>query len=725
MYRAIIAGCLGLIIVIVSTSRAVSQIYPSAGTAWVITGQQQAATAPNLQQQFNSATAVSQWEDSHADISLGGDYNQYNVPKITRLGYMYSQKLDWQMGKKEQQLRHWMTETQQDYESLFLHFQDDTQLEIPNNNHGAHTPLYGMPEFVALQQASTLSQQGQIKPIHMPIQQELPLKNNQSLYLFSSEKLIGLDIELSGQQLAGASMNISYATQDIARKTLEFGWQPLLTQPLSTTLSSRWSLPNNWPRVAISAPLSAQLGGQLNIKQARFFVLKITFHNLATDAMLTKLRLPSWYQFSQKANKYYVTIPGWDPLNDSNNDGYIDDREYQQRRNSNASARLPYQARLIPLGRMWNERSALCYVNLFSANNRTLLRNYLQQHWQQQGYRGAYNDSLYHVPNSSQFPTTQGGKILELQYPVRQAGEFYWQNLSAFNHSLQKANPQAWIGANISDLNLFTEPGLQPLTDGFNFFVREDYIHPSLGLSQQRGLLQRWEHFVLNAKGKRSVLMAHMRKGGKVRWQGDNKDNWQHDQTTNLAIFYLLNNPQLDFYQQWNHSFYYTSKNTRADNYYQPGVPSNVAYQPTAMLQQDLGKPMPAPAHYPAVEYRDNANKRLALSSDVRLIINKQTFAITPSHWFYLYRKTSLTLPWQNSAPQEAVIARRYQQGLILYYTDHHGKNKTFSEQATTTVKLPGQYRMLNADGSLGQVIDNLTLTGYQGVILIPANTST
>lgn len=725
MYNYISNACYGLITFIMSTSIAVSQVYPSAGTAWVINGQQQAALAPDWQQQFDSASAVSQWEDEHADISIGGSYNQYEAKKITQLGYMYSQKLEWVMGEKEQQLRLWMAEQQQDYESLFLHFQHDTQFEIPTNKHALHTPLYGMPEFVAIQQTSTLTQQGQITRLSMPMQTALPLKNNQTFYVFSSEKLTGLDIEFTGKQLAKANITIAHASQDFSSKSLEYAWQPLLTQPLSATLNSRWSLPTSWPRVAISPQLSAQLGGQLAIKNARFYILKITVNHLDSEAKLTKIRLPSWYQFSQKASKRYVTIPGWDPLNDSNKDGYIDDREYQQRSNRNASARLPYQARLIPLGRMWSEGSSFCYVNLFSGDNRVLLSNFLQQRWQQQGQQGAYNDSLFHVPNHSQFPTVSGGQILELQMPVRQAGAFYWQSLSAFNKGLQGSNQQAWVGANISDLNLFTEPGLQPLTDGFNFFVREDYIHPSLGLSQQRGLLQRWEHFALSAQGKRSVLMAHMRKGGKVRWHGDSKVNWQHDQTTNLAIFYLLNNPQLDFYQQWNHSFYYSSKNTRDDNYYQAGIPHNVAYQPTAMLQQDLGKPISAPANYPAVEYRDKANKPLALSSDSQLTLNKKTLTITPSHWFYLYRKTSLTLPWKNAVPQEAVIARQYQQGLILYYTDRHGKNKKFSEQASTTVDLPGPYRRLNANGSLGQVMNKITLTGYQGVILIPEKPST
>lgn len=720
MYKYILDYCGGLTVFILSTSIAVSQVYPSAGTAWVINGQQQAATAPQWQQQFNSANAVSQWEDTHADISIGGSYDQYNPQNITQLGYMYSQKLDWRMGDKEQQLRHWMTESQRDYETLFLHFQNDTQFNIPKNSQGHLTPLYGVPELVALQQPSTLTRQGDIKPLKMPMQQPLSLAKNQSLYLFSSEKLTGLDIDFGGENLENASLTISYATRDITKKTLEYAWQPLATTALSTVVNSRWHPTNKWPRVRISSPLSAQLGSQVNVVNAQFFVLKITINNPNKTVMLNKVSLPSWYQFNEKGNKLYATIPGWDPVNDSNKDGYIDDREYQQRLNSSASARLPYQARLVPLARMWDENSAWSYVNLFSAYNRTLLTDYLQQRWQQQGYQGAYNDSLYHIPNASQFPVIGAGKILELQIPVQQAGKFYWQNLSAFNKNLQQANQTSWVGANISDLNLYTEPGLQPLVDGFNFFVREDYIHPSLGLSQTRGLLQRWEHFLLSAQGKRSVLMAHMRKGGKVRWQGHSQTNWQHDQTTNLAIFYLLNNPQLDFYQQWNQSFYYSSKNTRADNYYQTGVPNNIAYQPTAMLQHDIGKPISAPASYPAIEYIDKHNNTFASSTDTQVVVNKQTLAITPSHWFYLYSKTNDILPWSTSSPTEAVIARRYQQGLILYYTDQDGKNKQFSEQANITLKLPGRYRRLNADGSLSKVITKITLTGYQGVILIP-----
>jgi len=704
------------------SSTANSQIYPSAGTAWVLTGQHQSATAVNWQQQLSTPEQVSRWEEDHADISMGGHY-QHVTKKVARIDYMYNQKLEWKMGIKEQYLRHQLVQSQQDYESLFLHFQNDTKLEIPNNTNGHLTPLYGVPEVVAIKNIDP--QAAPIQLLTMPLKQPVVLAQQQTLYLLSSEKLDGLTLQFNHQgeneKLASSILNIAYATSAIDGAAPHISneyssWQPLTNSALSNTTKVSWLPPKSWPRVAFTPVLNPQM----SVAHARFFVLKITINTPSAGLQLTGINLPSWYKINQHEKKQHVTIPGWDPINDINKDHYVDDREYQERKNLQASARFPYQARLVPLGRMWSQQSSFCYTNLFTIANRKLLAQYLDQHWQAKGYVGAYNDDLYRIPGKVQFPSINEGKVLELQLPIKQVSRHYWQQLSAFTQQLQQAGAERWIGANISNLNLFTEPDLLPVNTGFNFFVREDYIHPSMGLIHRDGLLQRWEHFALSAQGKRNILMANTRKGGKVSWQGHTAANWDHDKSTNLAIFYLFNNPNLDFYQQWNNSFYYSSANTDTDNFYQAGIPKNVAYQPTAMLQQDIGKPIPAPANYPAIEYVDSTNNTLASSTDSQITLNKRTLPITPSHWFYLYSKSTLTLPWQTAVPQEAVIARQYQQGLILYYTDREGKNKQFSEQASVTLALPGRYRRLNANGSLSDVITTITLTGYQGIILVP-----
>ncbi|MDX2320653.1 MAG: hypothetical protein QNK26_08650 [Moritella sp.] len=709
-----------------------SQVFPSAGTAWVLTGQQQSATAPDWQPQFSTPEIVSRWEEAHADISIGGHY-QHATTKVARIDYMYNQKLEWKMGVKEQYLRHQLAQSQQHYESLFLHFQNDTEIALPKNTNGHLTPLYGVPEVVAIKNND--SHATPIKLLAMPLQQAVTLVNQQTLYLLSSEKLDGLTLQFNhqdkGQQLANSSVNIAYATNAINSavdgsashpKNEDTNWQLLTKSALSNITKMHWLPPKSWPRVAFSPVLNQQT----SVAHARFFALKITINTPSAGLQLSAINLPSWYNIIQNGDKQQVTIPGWDPINDTNKDNYIDDREYTQRQNQQASARFPYQARLVPLGRMWSPQSSFCYTNLFTVANRKLFAQYLEQHWQAQGFVGAYNDDLYRIPGKVQFPSSNEGKVLELQLPIKQVSPHYWQQLSAFTQQLQQAGTERWIGANISNLNLFTQPDLLPVNSGFNFFVREDYIHPSMGLIHKDGLLQHWEHFVLAAQGKRNILMANTRKGGRVSWQGHTAANWEHDKSTNLAIFYLFNNPSLDFYQQWNNSFYYSSANTESNNFYQAGIPKNVAYQPTSMLRHDIGKPIAAPANYPAVSYVDADNNIIASSIDSQLSVNNQLLSITPSHWFYLHQQTASTLPWQQEQPPKtAVIARQYQQGLILYYTDRHGKNKTFSQQATATVELPGQYRRLNADGSLGKVIDKITLSGYQGVILIPENKST
>ncbi len=703
-----------------------SQVFPSAGTAWVLTGQHQSATALDWQQQFSTPELVSRWEEAHADISIGGHY-QHVAKQIGRIDYMYNQKLEWKMGVKEQYLRHQLDRTQQDYESLFLHFQNDTELELPKNTNGHLTPLYGVPEVVAM---NSIDPQVAPKLLTTPLKQPVTLAHQQTLYLLSSEKLDGLTLQFNlqdeSQQLAASSINIAYATRavdstidnSVPSSTNAYpNWLQLTKSTLANTTKVHWQPPKSWPRVTFSPVLNQQT----SVAHARFFVLKITINTPSAELQLTAINLPSWYDISQHGGKQHVSISGWDPINDINKDNYIDDREYAQRQNQQASARFPYQARLVPLGRMWSPQSSFCYTNLFTVSNRKLFAQYLTQHWQAQGFVGAYNDDLYRIPGKVQFPSSNEGKVLELQLPIKQVSPHYWQQLSRFTQQLQQAGPERWIGANISDLNVFTEPGLQPVSTGFNFFVREDYIYPSMGLLHRHGLLQRWEHFVLAAQGKRNILMANTRKGGKVTWQGHTAANWDHDKTTNLAIFYLFNNPNLDFYQQWNNSFYYSSANTEANNFYQAGIPKNVAYQPTRMLERDIGKPMSAPANYPLVNYVDAQNNMIATSNATQLNINNQLLSITPSHWFYLHVQTTTTLPWQTEKPPKAaVIARRYQHGLILYYTDTHGRNKHFSEQQQVTVALPGHYRLLNADGSLSKIMSEITLTGYQGVILIP-----
>jgi len=50
--------------------------------AWVLPGYQQAAEHPAFQPKLNSAKTLSEWEDQHADISIGGHYKDHTPQQI-------------------------------------------------------------------------------------------------------------------------------------------------------------------------------------------------------------------------------------------------------------------------------------------------------------------------------------------------------------------------------------------------------------------------------------------------------------------------------------------------------------------------------------------------------------------------------------------------------------------------------------------------------------------
>lgn len=739
-----------LFIVIVSTASH-AQVYPSAGTAWVLPGYQQAAEDEQYQTHFSTPQAVSRWEDQHADISVGGHYKDHTPKQITPIGYMYNQKLEWQMGEKELLIRQWMAAANQDYESLFLHYQEDTELRIPMNDHSSATPLKGMPELLAIFDHDAQK----IKPLprnKRPLEYQhkaVQVNNTTTLYLLSSERIDGVTLQLQHDGLNADNIEVSYALG--ANK-----WQPFNTDnskastpsmpPITSTPSIsainsehqstkaqiRWQYPDHWPRINLAEytlpkPFSirSNVAKSSEINKAgkvHYFAIKISFQNLQKPNTLLNVNLPSWYQFKAwyQFKDSSVVIPGWDPINDKDNNGYVDDNEFSARQNPKASARFQYQSRLVPLGKMWSRYSSFCFTNIFLEQNRQILIRYLQYRWQQDNVKGAYNDSIYHVPQSGHVTTLKGGMIRELQTTVDKLGNLYWQQLALLHSQLAAQLPSAWIGANISDLNLFSTDALKPINDGFNFFVREDYITPAIGLAGKRGLLTRWENFALAANNKKSILMAHMRKGGMVRWQGATKPHWQQDQTTNLALFYLLNVPKQTFYQQWNQSFHYGSQNTDLTNFYQQGVPKNLAYQPTAMLQHDLGKPISMPAQYKQLNYLDKNGNVIASTIDNSVTVNHVPTSLIPSHWFYLWQQHShLASVLGEPTPNSAVVARFYEHGLILYFTDKYGNNSLFTQQKTPVLTLPNAYQRILPNGTLEAASQHIQLRGYEAAILV------
>lgn len=78
--------------------------------------------------------------------------------------------------------------------------------------------------------------------------------------------------------------------------------------------------------------------------------------NWKSKAEVKGVNIEPWLSIVKTSDKQpaaTMLLPGWEPKNDPNNDGYVDDDEFLVRANQAASVRFKHQARVIPTGKMW------------------------------------------------------------------------------------------------------------------------------------------------------------------------------------------------------------------------------------------------------------------------------------------------------------------------------------------------------------------------------------
>lgn len=78
-------------------------------------------------------------------------------------------------------------------------------------------------------------------------------------------------------------------------------------------------------------------------------------------------------------------VPGWDPVNDRDGDGYVDDNELASLVNPAATARIRHESRAFTIGQMWSQRSSGCRTNVWDPNIATYISEYISKDWAQRG----------------------------------------------------------------------------------------------------------------------------------------------------------------------------------------------------------------------------------------------------------------------------------------------------------------------------------------------------
>ncbi|MGF1730334.1 hypothetical protein [Photobacterium kasasachensis] len=690
---------LGLVAGLLLAYQANAQVYPSTGAAWVLPGSWDEPLATSF---FNTAQDVKDWEASHADIIFGGmqdvDVNRQTIA----MGYIYSQKLDCRPGKQSAWLSKQAALAGIDMEDGFMHFSEDTLLAADKPSSGLDYLLKGQPYHLLL------VRNNQFSTARLP----LTLQPGDEVILFSSYPFDALELVADGSPLLKRNLTdekgnvagwkktkVDWSLSGSQGQSIQGGgFQGGSTQGekiLTGYLEHKETWHSAWPYYQQRKLNSGNIGLDNGLKT---WMVKLAWPD---ETRLSELRIKPWLQLDAKQ----LRIPGWDSANDQDGDGYVSATEFNERPNTKASARFRHQARLIPASNMW---PGTCWYRVSFANDafNEVHANWYRHDWQRQGLSGAYNDDMAKLLDSNQFSVLEGGLLSELPLKAgtTDAATEYAKQLADFLQRVKKKTQTTWLAANISEINLW-HYSVWPvqLRDVIDLWLREHYLTPAMGLQRMQ---RAWETFALAKAGDKSVIMASV-KGGRSELAPSSDLAWQRDIETGLAQYYFFNLPGYTFFHSWNQTYFYGSSNTTLRNWYRQGVPKNWVYQPTGMLEIDIGRPVNIPKGHKAVIWENKGDKAKTSASMISDI------ALKPANWFWLYRSG-----WFGDFPREGVIARRYSEGLVVYRAVKERNQKGFLLAKPMRISLPGEYQRINYDGSLGEPMRYIELGGYEGAVL-------
>ncbi|PSW02093.1 hypothetical protein [Photobacterium lipolyticum] len=671
-----LTGIIGIFL----TTHAMAQIYPSTATGWVLPGGWEEPLATS---NFDSALDVEEWEMRHADVVFGSLQNAELNQQTIAMGYMYAHKLDCKPGEQTAWLSKQAHQQEIDIEDIYLHFTEDTRLSVPSVSRAMDYLLQGQPLHLLL------IRDGNFSTVRLP----LSLMPSDELLLLSSYPFTQLNV--TSDIAPKVARSLASEQGDIAQ------WQPTDSEWLKIKDQWQGDLDIKFPWVsAFPAYQQHELapGNKALASGLKIWALKLSW---PIAGKLTAVNLKSWLAFRNEE----LIIPGWDVRNDKNGDGYISDLEYRSRTSTTASARFRHQSRLIPAGKM---RAGSCWyrTNFSDQTVNELHARWYYYDWQRQGLSGAYNDDMAKLLGENQFKVLSGGGIAEILQTAGTAGaeSVYAGQMAQFLRQVKNSTQTDWLAANISDLNLWEYPAWpQQLREAVDVWLREHYLSPAMGLKKMQ---RSWDSFALAHLGDKSLIMSTTR-GGRSELQPASMTAWHKDIETGLALYYFFNIPGMTYYHSWNQTFVYGSGNTTTANWYRQGVPKNWVYQPTKMLEVDIGRPVKAPKGYKAVYWQSLDNIAKSTATELSAI------ELRAANWFWLYRSG-----WLGNFPSEGVMARQYSGGLVIYRAVKRPDEKDYFQAKSMRISLPGVYQRVNIDGTLSAPIRYIEIGGYEGAVL-------
>ncbi|MDR9826216.1 hypothetical protein RCJ22_11405 [Vibrio sp. FNV 38] len=731
----------------ISTSVAAEQT-PSPGRALVLPGFHEQGSS--MDDTLLTKQEVILWEQDNSDVVFGSYKTKEENLRVKAVGYMYNQKLEMNSSWLENDLRNYADQHNIDFENFFLHFSEDTILAEVDQSHGEQTLLNRKPMVVGYTADENhagfwLYQQ---PPWNADVFENH--HNGGALYIYHAEQFDLLTLNFS-QFSKGGSFTIEYPSA-IDQRGQVSSWSVISvkkdkTEGMTRDYTATWDIPTDWARATTHDGTGASYGGgqyfgsEFIRDGGRLYVVRIRWHSDDNELrpLLNEVKLKNVFPTVKLADAPQTTpegetiqrwrkIRGFDSSADLNNDNYLSWNEFKNRNNKKATARFRWESRVIPFGKMWNQRSSWAITNLANPEYLQAMQAYYHQDWEQHGLAGAYNDDTNKLIGANQFSIYSGGQITELGTKVGsdEAERYYQELFSSFLQSLSSSISDALVSVNIGTANLYGRNGQSHLRQAASLYLREHYVFPSTGLSGYSGLAKFWDNSALAHQSK-SVIFQATTRYGRVQFFGQSELNWQKDQYSALAAYYLNHHDSFSYFNQWNSSYQYGSNNTTNDNFFKPGIPKNIAYQPTHLQTIDIGKPantipdhyQPIPMMLSTVTHTPADYTIIGDSSMFELVHQDLPNGITyvaPTYSYFLYQSEQFVVP---GGPQDMVLAREFSNGRVLYRTDFFGKNVDFYSTPEITIALDKPMRPVLPDGQIGDYTNEISLGGYEGLILL------
>jgi uncharacterized repeat protein (TIGR01451 family) len=477
------------------------------------------------------------------------------------------------------------------------------------------------------------------------------------------------------------------------------------TSGLSQNGTMSWDSPTGWAQ----AHLSFSYAPKLYWIRIRATSTPSTYPVLR-EAAIGGVSVPNQHLYG---DRYTIMIPGWDSANDRNGDGWVDDTEYAVLLNPNCHARTRYQSRAVRFG--WLNTTTL-ELNWGLPGLKEMAADYYSAVELGSPYAtGLYCDSQTYT--GCPYPT------VEYPDPSQRLWVRDWNY--AFSHIRTTGKR---VGGNTSAGFVYAPKqddswlaGTGYFTGVYNDFLnREGFLHGFLdfniwtnlilldsALAHGAGVVQMFQSNFSSTLS--SALSATTTATG-----------WKRFQEHSVAVFYLIQHPTLS-YLNISHGYSY---GTAIIDTPIGRMPKPMAHQPTALLSVDIGVPANTiPPGYspmgmtytpawgqPTYTVGDTASTSVA--PGVPYIGGKPLY---PTHVFVLARGTN-----PNTGKSFSILARKYTKGLVLVKVVWSSYTSAdVGDGSLTTHDLPGTYRRVNWDGTLGEPITQISLRGMEGAILV------